>query len=165
MQSFFGISINKTISIRMTDAQTIAKHCGMEFIATPGYDGRVLGFAQKGKDGCALFIENGSPRIAAAATIAHELTHIWQYANWEDSKIEQYYGKDISLEIYEGMAKWVEIQYLIYTNEISYAKREEILTKLRDDEYGRGFLRYLQKYPLIYDHGRGRTPFGENPPL
>lgn len=165
MQSFFGISINKTISIRMTDAQTIAKHCGMEFVATPGYDGRVLGFAQKGKDGCALFIENGSPRIAAAATIAHELTHIWQYANWEDSKIEQYYGKDIALEIYEGMAKWVEIQYLIYTNEISYAKREEILTKLRDDEYGRGFLRYLQKYPLIYDHGRGRTPFGENPPL
>lgn len=165
MQNFFGISLNKSIAVRMTDARKIAKHCGMEFVATPAYDGRVLGFAQNGKDGCSLYIENGSPRIAAAATMAHELTHIWQYANWDDRKIEQMYGKEHALEIYEGMAKWVEIQYLIFINEISYAKREEILTKLREDEYGRGFLLYLQKYPLTYGHGKGRTPFEQNPPI
>ncbi|MBP3468892.1 MAG: hypothetical protein J6K26_05180 [Lachnospiraceae bacterium] len=50
-------------------------------------DGRTLGFAQKDASGYSLYIENGSPRLAAMATIAHELTHIWQYQNWDDKAI------------------------------------------------------------------------------
>ena len=52
------------------------------------------------------------------------------------------------LEIYEGMAKWVEIQYAYLINEPATAKREEIITSYRDDEYGRGFLRYRANYPF-----------------
>ncbi len=99
------------------------------------------------------------------ATIAHELTHIWQYQNWDEKMILSKYGKQYRLEIYEGMAKWAEIQYLLYLNEISYAKRQEIVTRLRDDEYGRGFIQYAKKYPLAYRHEKNATPFGRIPPL
>lgn len=165
MEIFFGIHINAAIKVRMTDAQKIAKHFGEKFVPTPGFDGRTLGFAQKDSTGYSIYVENGSPRLAAMATIAHELTHIWQYQNWDDSDIVRYYGKSQRSEIYEGMAKWAEIQYLIFLNEIPYAKRQEIHTRLRDDPYGRGFIRYAEKYPLSYGPVKKHTPFEENPPL
>ena len=40
------------------------------------------------------------------------------------------------------MAKWVEIQYAYLIGETSSAKREEINTRLRMDEYGNGFRKY-----------------------
>ena len=43
------------------------------------------------------------------------------------------------------------------------SKREEIITRMRKDEYGIGFLRYLAKYSISYDsHLREDTPF-KNP--
>lgn len=165
MEIFYGIKINAAIKVRMTDAKSIAKHFGEEFVPTPGVDGRTLGFAQKDASGYSLYIENGSPRLAAMATIAHELTHIWQYQNWDDKAIIAAYGPQNRLEVYEGMAKWVEIQYLLYLNETAYGKREQIRTMLRQDEYGRGFIQYLKKYSLSYQQERKRTPFQEFPPL
>ena len=38
MEIFFGIKLNVAIKVRMTDAKTIAKHFGEEFVATPGFD-------------------------------------------------------------------------------------------------------------------------------
>ncbi|HZK39159.1 MAG TPA: hypothetical protein VFD23_03265, partial [Clostridia bacterium] len=73
---------------------------------------------------------------------------IWQYLNWDDKKIILKYGKSNRLEVYEGMAKWGEIQYAMLINEIEIAKREEIVTRMRDDEYGKGFCRYIAKYPF-----------------
>ena len=55
------------------------------------------------------------------------------------------YGKEQELEIYEGMAKWVEIQYAYLIGEPAAAKREEISARLREDEYGRGFRKYVVK--------------------
>ena len=46
------------------------------------------------------------------------------------------------------MAKWVEIQYAYLINEPAVAKREEIITSYREDEYGYGFLRYRAAYPF-----------------
>ena len=46
------------------------------------------------------------------------------------------------------MAKWVEIQYAYLIGEPAAAKREEISARLREDEYGRGFRKYVVKYPL-----------------
>ena len=63
------------------------------------------------------------------------------------------------------MAKWAEIQYLMLMNEKSYAKRQEITTILRDDEYGRGFILYAKKYPLSEGSNVTKTPFKQNPPL
>lgn len=165
MEIFYGIKINAAIKVRMTNAETIAKHFGEEFIPTPGMDGRVLGFAQKDEAGYSLYIENGSPKLAAMATIAHELTHIWQYQNWDDKVITETYGAGNRLEVYEGMAKWAEIQYLLYLNEIAYGKRLQVRTMLRQDAYGRGFIQYLKKYSLSYRQEKRKTPFQEFPPL
>ena len=166
MEIFYGIKLNVAIKVRMTDAKKLAKQIGETFVATPGFDGRVLGFAKKDKTGYSIYVENGSPKLAAMATIAHELTHIWQYLNWNDKELKKRYGKENVLEVYEGMAKWAEIQYLLYLNEVPYAKRQEIATRLRDDEYGHGFVKYATKYPLSYSGDPcKRTPFEENPPL
>ncbi len=165
MEIFYGIKINVAIKVRMTDAKKIAKHFGETFVATPGFDGRTLGFAQKDSTGYSIYVENGSPKLAAMATIAHELTHIWQYLNWNDKEIVKKYGKHNRLEVYEGMAKWAEIQYLLYLNEVAYAKRQEITTRMRDDAYGKGFIKYAEKYPLSYTQEKSKTPFEQIPPL
>lgn len=165
METFYGIKLNVAVKVRMTNAKQIAKHTGVKFTPTPGFDGRVLGFARRDKTGYSLYMENGAPKLAATATIAHELTHIWQYLNWNDKELIKLYGKENMLEVYEGMAKWAEIQYLMLLNETAYAKRQEITTRLRDDEYGRGFILYAEKYPLTCGTSVARTPFKENPPL
>ena len=160
LESFFGIRINTGIRVAMVNSKKLHKRLGKAFIPTPKSDGRVLGVAINDKNGYTLMIENGSPRMASMLTIAHELTHIWQYLNWKDKKIVKKYGKKLRLEIYEGMAKWVEIQYAYLINEQAVAKREELITALRQDEYGRGFLRYLANYP--FSHGTvivHNTPF------
>lgn len=167
MGRFYGIAIKVPVKIRMVDAKTIARHLGEKFVATPGMDARTVGFASPEKDGTySLFIENGSPRLATVSTIAHELTHIWQFRTWSEKLIEKTYGKKRRLEIYEGMAKWVEIQYDIYLKEFAYAKRQEIITRCRDDEYGRGFVEFDAVYPLDYS-GKilSLTPFTQVPPL
>ena len=52
------------------------------------------------------------------------------------------------LLIYEGMAKWAEIQYLYLIGETNVARREELITRARNDEYGIGFRLYEEHYPL-----------------
>ena len=64
------------------------------------------------------------------------------------------------MQVYEGMAKWVEIQYAYLINEHAVAKREEIITAYRKDEYGFGFLRYRSNYILSTENIIiGLTPF------
>lgn len=147
MESFFGIKINAGIRVEMVNSKTLHKRLGKAFVPTPNSDGRVLGVAISDKNGYTLMVENGSPRMASMLTMAHELTHIWQYINWNDKAIRNKYGA-LRLEVYEGMAKWVEIQYAYLINEPAVAKREEIITSYRNDEYGYGFLRYRANYPF-----------------
>ncbi len=93
-------------------------------------------------------------------TIAHELTHIWQYKNWDAKRIRAKYGEKLELEIYEGMAKWAEIQYAYLLNEATTARLEEYSTMRRDDEYGRGFARYAANYKITHESViTGATPF------
>lgn len=148
MEAFFGIKINTGIRVEMTTAKKIAKETGTTFVSTDGFDSRAVGVAIHDSAGYRLLIENGTPRISAMVTIAHELTHIWQYLNWNRSEIINKYGAANEKLIYEGMAMWVEIQYAMLINEKAFAKRDEIITSTRDDEYGRGFLLYLSQYPF-----------------
>jgi len=146
----------------LTNAKKIAKLCGLKFVPSPGYTGRVLAFAKKDSDGYTVYVENGAPKIAAVANIVHELTHIWQFVNWNRKKILSHYGKKNELLVYEGMAKWTEIQYLLFLNEVSYAKRQEIYTQGRSDAYGKGFVKYAEQYPLVYGPGyRKSSPFNK----
>ncbi len=148
MESFFGIRINAGIRIKAVNSRMLHKKLGSTFIPTSGYDGRVLGVAIEDRNGFTIMVENGAPRLATMLTLAHELTHIWQYLNWDKKAIIKKYGRKMRLEVYEGMAKWAEIQYAYLINEPAVAKREEIITMARDDEYGRGFLRYRANYPF-----------------
>lgn len=162
MEIFFGIILgNIPVKVRMVSAKKISQYTKVKLIPTPGFDSRVLGFALRDKDGFALYIENGSPKISAMSTIVHELTHIWQYKNWNDKVLSKKYGSKNLLMLYEGMAEWAEVQYMYYINEIGYGKRMQIRELKRDDIYGIGLQLFLSRYPMHYSARAGAdNPFG-----
>ena len=160
MDLFYGVKIKVPVRVKMVNSKRLHKALNKTFVPTGEPDGRVLGVAIRKGDEYTILVENGAPRIQSIMTLAHETTHIWQYLNWNRSAIRKKYGKDKELEVYEGMAKWSEIQYAYLINEIIVAKKEEIVTRQRPDEYGVGFCRYVNKYPLSEGTElRGDTPF------
>ena len=147
MCSLYHINLPASITIKMTTADDIAKHTGSRFVATDGFDARAVGVAiRAGRGNYTLLVENGTPRISAIGTLAHELTHIWQYENWDDKDIIGHYGKTNSLAIYEGMAVLSEVQYLFSTNNKTIAVKRLMNEIQRNDVYGAG----LRKYYLAY---------------
>jgi hypothetical protein len=166
MEMAFAITIPAPRVVKMVNARDIAKKTGEVFVKTPEVDPRVIGFALKDKEGSELYIENGSPRMPAVLTMAHELTHIWQYKNWDEKKIEKAYGATNRLAVYEGMASWAMIQYLLFTKDFEYADRQIGYLATRNDEYGDGFSLFCERYPLSYsgdvDHD---SPFHHELPL
>ena len=173
MQSLYNIRYHFPVKIVNTDAKTVAKGAGRVFVPSTEYTGRVLGYARKKKDRYSIVIENGSPRLAAVDTIVHELTHIWQYVNWNDGQLGRIYGmnqpactaiaKDL---VYEGMAVWAAVQYLYQIGEEYYAAQQETLYASRTDVYGAGFRLFREQYPLIKDSSLcACTPFSVFPPL
>ena len=160
LETFFDIRINVGVKVEMVNATKLHKRLGQSFVPTSGYDGRVLGVAIRKHDEFTLLVENGSPRLSTILTMAHELTHIWQYLNWNEKAIRKKYGKKLNLQIYEGMAKWVEVQYACLINELGTAKREELINMNRADEYGFGYIRYKANYPITIGTAITReTPF------
>lgn len=148
LETAFAITISAAMTVRMVNAREIARRTGETFQPTPGVDARVLGFATASRAGYSLYIENGSPKLAAITTIAHELTHIWQYRNWDDKEIGARYGAAHRLAVSEGMATWAQIQYLLDIREYEYADRQEAYAEQRTDEYGVGFRVFRDRYPL-----------------
>lgn len=162
MQVFFGVKINAPVHVQMVNSKKLHKKLGKSFVPTGNHDGRILGVAIRSRDGYSILVENGAPRMQATMTMVHEMTHIWQYLNWNDKDILNRYGQAQNLEIYEGMAKWVEIQYAYLLGEIASGKREELITRYRDDAYGKGFIKYAEKYPLSIGPLSGKgTPFDD----
>lgn len=161
MDIFYGVRQEVPVRIEMVNAKKLHRRLGETFVPTGNADGRTLGVAIRSRKGdYSILIENGAPRMSSTMTMVHELTHIWQYEHWNREKISAQYGAGRTLEIYEGMAKWSELQYAYLVGETATAKREEIITRLRKDEYGIGFLRYAEKYPLSYETQlQGDTPF------
>jgi len=162
MKLFFGVKINAPVHVQMVNSKKLHRKLGKTFVPTGSFDGRVLGVAIKDRHGYSILVENGAPRLMSTMTMVHEMTHIWQYLNWNDQEILRTYGQEQNLEIYEGMAKWVEIQYAYLIGEPATAKREEMITRTRDDAYGKGFIKYAERYPLSTGplNGSG-TPFDQ----
>lgn len=148
MDSFFGARIEVPISIEVTDERKLKKRLGIPLDTRDSQSMLILGVAVNKKQKYSIILENGAPRISLIATFAHELTHIWQYTHWDNNKNLKKCPKSKRLLIYEGMAKWVEIQYLYLVGETTVAKREEYITRNRQDEYGIGFCLYEDRYPL-----------------
>ena len=148
MDSFFGATIDVPVSIEVTDERKLKRKLGIPLGTKDSQSMLILGVAINKKKKYSIILENGAPRISLIATFAHELTHIWQYTHWDNNKNLKKCPKSKRLLIYEGMAKWAEIQYLYLVGETNVARREEIITRNRHDEYGLGFCLYEDRYPL-----------------
>ena len=148
MDNFFGATIDVPVSIEVVNERKLKKKVGARLGTKDSQSMLILGVAINKKKKYSIILENGAPRISLIATFAHELTHIWQYINWDNKKNFKKCPKSKRLLIYEGMAKWAEIQYLYLIGETNVAKREEYITRNRQDEYGIGFCLYEDRYPL-----------------
>ena len=148
MESFFGAVLEVPISVEIVDERKLRKKLGGQLDKKDMQSTLVLGAAVEEKKKYRIILQNGAPRIATIATFAHELTHIWQYVHWNRNRNVQKCPRRKRLLIYEGMAKWAEIQYLYLIGEANVAKREEYITRNRQDEYGVGFCLYEAQYPL-----------------
>lgn len=148
MENFFGATVDIPVSIEVTEERKLKRRLGIPLGTRDGQSMLILGVAINKKKRFSIILENGAPRISLIATFAHELTHIWQYTHWDHQKGFRKCPKSKRLLIYEGMAKWAEIQYLYLIGETSVAKREEWVTRNRKDEYGVGFCLYADHYPL-----------------
>ena len=152
MQLFFGIQIKDDILISVEDAREIARLRGKRFFPTSKYDNRELAFAEKYMNSYKISIEDRTPELNAIETIAHEITHIWQFSNWDKTIFENEYGKEDSEILYEGMAVWAEIQFLLFLNapdEINQAKQSIESFLNREDKYGWGLYNYMKEYPFV----------------
>ena len=144
MEEIFGIKIKSKIQIRITNAEEIAKEGGYEFTPTPGFDGRALGFAQRlGNGKTRIMLENGAPKLETEKTLVHEMTHIWQYEN-----MLNLWSPERDLVAIEGMAVWVEAQYLTSLGLEERAKAYVDARCYEDSEYGQGMREYIKRYPL-----------------
>ena len=148
MDNFFGASIDVPVSVEVLDERKLKKKIGASLGERDSQSILILGVAINKRKKYSILLENGAPRISLIATFAHELTHIWQYTHWDNQKSFRKCPKSKRLLIYEGMAKWAEIQYLYLIGESNVAKREEQITRGRQDEYGLGFCLYEERYPL-----------------
>lgn len=148
MEQFFGATIDVPVDVEVLEERKLKKKIGAPLGTRDSQSMLILGVAINKKKKYQILIENGAPRISLIATFAHELTHIWQYTHWDNVKNFKKCPKGNRLLIYEGMAKWAEIQYLYLIGEVNVAKREESITRSRQDEYGIGFCLYEEYYPL-----------------
>ena len=167
MMSFYDIDFHVGLNIRTVDARKVAAGYGSVYKPSTEYAARVIGYAKKSGGKYEICIENGSPRLASISTIVHELTHIWQYINWDEKEIKKNYpSPDQRDMVYEGMAVWAEIQYMYLIGENSYALKQEIMRSSQEDIYGYGFKLYRERYPLIKDSSLIKhSPFTQFPPL
>jgi len=170
MMAFYKIDFRIPIVVRTCDAAKIAKGYGSIFTPYNDFTPRVVGYATRPKNGKFIFyVENGSPRLSTIDTMIHEMTHIWQYKNWNDAQINRLYGNGESRDlVYEGMATWAATQYLYLIGEVAFAHKTEqlLLSRPDDDIYKRGFIIFCQKYPLVRESEILRkTPFSQFPPI
>ena len=163
LENFFGATIEVAVSVDVTDERKLKKKVGVPLGTKDSQSMLILGVAINKKKNYSIILENGAPRISLIATFAHELTHIWQYTHWDNNKSLKQCPKSKRLLIYEGMAKWAEIQYLYLVGETAVARREEFITRNRQDEYGVGFCLYEDRYPLSREAMTcDETPFTPN---
>ena len=173
MEDFYGVKFNVPVRIKVTDAKEIAKGVGQIFKPTSGYDARTIGYAQRKGKKYSILIENGSPRLCTIETLVHELTHIWQYLNWDDSLVASFCkmnkpacSEKARLVLFEGMAVWSATQCLYMIGETYFASVHEANEAARNDVYGIGFRLFCNRYPLIKDSSLlNITPFMSFPPV
>lgn len=102
-------------------------------IAGGGSPFNVVGMANNKNE---ILIIRGELKVAAMATITHELGHLYQYQNWGVAKV-----KSMPLYQSEGFCEWLSIRVLEFYKEIEEARK---IADNPDDVYGLG-ARYFIK--------------------
>jgi hypothetical protein len=136
------------IDLSVLSTAEIHKLSGLGFVPEAGHS-RIAGKASRDELGnLTVLIENGSPRVHTLATLAHELTHIWQY--------EKLAVSSLTLEEIEGFASWVEVDTMTKIGETPYANMLKGELMQRQDEYGKGYRLIEEKLAGMPE---GTTPF------
>lgn len=185
MENIFEIIYPVAISINTMDAIKMSKHTHSVYQPSQQYAARVIGYAEVKSGEYTLYIENGCPKLVALYTIAHEMTHIWQYINWNSAEIAAIYKQDrpdrdqVAMDlVYEGMSVWASIQILYSMGEVYFAEQQEqeflkfngvdkeSFTVRREDVYGYGYYLYRKRYYLdVSGDVPPFSPFKYYPPL
>ena len=155
----FGVKINKPMKVFVVNAERIAKERKLEFKTTNGFDGRSQAFARSRgskRDNHEIWLERGAPRASMEDSIVHELTHIWQFENWDYVKNESKYGEENQRMLEEGHAMWTELQYYLYENNLELSTRKiNNLGNFSEHnrnvnfDYHRGLLEYYHQYGFV----------------
>lgn len=136
MEARYKINLPRDITVKFADAEEIARAQGESFSPTGLPDIRAIGLAVLNRHGeISMLIENGAPRLRTRATLAHELTHVWQMG----CPIEM---NRVPLHILEGQARFVEIDYLNAFGGEQLASRIQQQTENnidKDDVYAKGY--------------------------
>jgi hypothetical protein len=144
----YGKTLPTDIELSVLSTGEIHKLSGLPFVPEAGHP-RIAGKATRDElDHLKVVIENGSPKVHTLSTLAHELTHIWQYVKLPVDSM--------TLEEIEGFATWVEIDMMTQLGETPYANMLEQQLLHRQDEYGTGYRLIKQKLAAMPD---GTTPF------
>ncbi|RJQ24354.1 hypothetical protein C4565_10140 [Candidatus Parcubacteria bacterium] len=143
-----GVKLRQNVDIKFTTTNELHREIDEQFIPTPGFDPRSVGFARQRNGLCDIYIENGQPYHMTLATIVHELTHLWQYDNLDCKDLKKQNG----LLFIEGLAVWAETELLQKQGVgISYCRQQ----RERSDIYGQGYRAIAE----LVRKSKGQNPF------
>ncbi len=140
MENNYHIEFTQHLRVEMVNASTLHQRKGEAFLPSDAQDPRAIGFATVENDTKFLIvIENGFPKSAMRMTIAHELTHIWQYCRAGNNI------NSIELELLEGQASFIEVDFARHIDNNDFiAKQAESQLNQRNDCYGEGYRKISQ---------------------
>lgn len=145
MENFFGISINGDIRIEVIDKSTLLKKAGKQLIPSNTKDHKINSLVLWQKNHFLLYFEKDYPRTQALIETVYQLTHIWQYLNWNKKEIKKSYGKLVN-ELYDGMALWSTVQYFFMVSDKEMAVKQDILMSGENSERSTGYKRFKTAY-------------------
>ncbi|MFZ7111973.1 MAG: hypothetical protein ACOWYE_09850 [Desulfatiglandales bacterium] len=131
MERRYRITLPHDFDTRFVSPEEIAALQGETFVPTDGFDPRAVGLAMREGKKRTMLLENNAPRIATVATLAHELTHIWQFTQKGHEKTDQ--------EILEGQARYIEIDFSRAHGGRRLADMLESQARTGTDIYARGW--------------------------
>ena len=148
-ESFFGVTIDLPLTIEMNRQRKLKKKWKLLTKEEPenGIYVPCSTFVYKDKEGI-ICLDNSAPRLSVLVALAHSLTFVWQYTNWNEKKRLSKAMMRKREVISHGMSAWVEVQYLYLLGETAAARRQEIRYRAREDASGYGFSLYEKEYPI-----------------
>lgn len=135
------VNLPEDIELFVVSTAEINNMSGVPYILEAG-SSRLTGKASMDGDGkLRVIIENGSPRTHTLSTLAHELTHIWQFENLQVDEMD--------MEELEGFATWVEVHMMTQMGEVPYANMLKEQLESQQDLYGRGYRLMEEKLSIL----------------